>query len=118
VAGDRYVSEVPEPDILEHAIPVAIGKVVRWALVHPRDLDARRPVPDPDEPIRFIKRQRLQQDAIHDAENRGVGGDRKCQGQPGNDREAWAAAQRAHRPPDVCPQAFSHYARPPSCNTV
>jgi hypothetical protein len=75
----------PDSDVLEDTPFVAIGEVHRRRDVDGAVLesDSGRRVPHPDQFLRLRIRQRLDQDAIDDAEDRGVGADADGQGQEG-----------------------------------
>ncbi len=79
----------PDSDVLKDTSFVPIGEVHRR-----RDVDfavleshSRRRMPHPDQFLRLRIRQRFDQDAIDDAEDRGVGADADGQGQQGGRRE-------------------------------
>jgi len=84
------------------------------ALADLRLVHARRGVPDADQPIRLAERQRLQQDAVDDAEEGDVGTDADAQ------REEVVTKNRGDRtnPRDIRPRRaprksmILQYARP------
>ena len=77
------------PDVLERPALVAIGEIGGGRLVEQRDVHARAPCARRRPAVRLVERQRLQQHAIDDAEDRGVGADADAQRQHRDRRERW-----------------------------
>ena len=71
---------------------------------------------DPHQLLRIMKRQWLQQDGIHDAENRDIRANAKSENQDGNCREAWIASQRAECVAQVLQQYVERLK--PACLTM
>ena len=86
-AGDRHRAGVPQADVLEDAALLSVDEVGGRAVVQLRDAHTRRRVPDAHEPVGLGKRQRLQEHAVDDAENRGVRADAYRQRDQRDDRE-------------------------------
>ncbi len=58
-----------------------------------------------DNAIRFGKRQRAEEDAVDDGEDRGVCADAECEGQDGNDSKGWGFCQYTQAVPKVLPES-------------
>ena len=86
-AGNRSGAVVPQPDLFERPVLVPVGHVERRPLVHQVRLHPRRLVPDADQPLGLVVRQRLQQDAVDDAEQGGVRADADAERQHRHGRE-------------------------------
>ncbi len=69
--------------------------------------------PDTHESIGLGEGERLHEDAVHHAEDRGVGADAQSERQERRDGERWCAAELSQRVHDVASQ-FSHVVPPPS----
>ena len=67
-----------------------------------------RPVIDHDQLRRFAHGQRLEDQAVEDREERGVGADSQRQRQYGNDRDDGTGAQRAERVADIYGEQRGH----------
>ena len=76
----RDLLVVPHADLVEDLTQVAVGEMERWRLVDLVETEAGGRVPDPDERFRFVERKRLQEDAVDDAEDRGVRADAEREG--------------------------------------
>ena len=93
-AGDRDRRGVPEADVLEDAVLLAVGEVSGRPLVQQRDVHARRLMPHADQPLGLVERQGLEQDRVDDAEDRGVGPDADGQRHDGDGGEQRRAHER------------------------
>src|ERR1700690_670705 len=69
---------IVETHILKSAVLIPIGEVIRWSLVQLGDVYTRSRVPHAHQFIRLWIRQRLQQNAVDHAKNRGVCTNPKC----------------------------------------
>jgi hypothetical protein len=90
----------PDGDVGERLRVLAVGDVVRDGGIEIVDVDARCFLPETHEPIRPGKGQRAEQDAVDDAENRGVRADAQCQREQRREREQ----RRAHEPAGGVPR--------------
>jgi hypothetical protein len=108
-AGQRVLVGAVQRDPLERARSTQI--VVVESRCH---LDARRhvgargrgAVVQIDQPIRVGVRQRVQDDVMHDGEDRRVGADRQGQRQHGGQRERRTSRQPPRREHELLPHAF------------
>ena len=82
---DRHV--VPQADVLEDFAVLAICEISRRRLIHRTRGNAGRDVPHADEALGIGQWQWLQQDAVDDAENQGVGADGGGEGEGRGQRE-------------------------------
>ena len=62
---------------------------------------------DVDDPVRILVRKRLQQDAVHDAEDRGVETNAKAETQDGDGRETLGVPETTQRVPDILEEHHS-----------
>src|SRR4029079_3699327 len=72
------------------------------------EFQPRSVAPDIHESIGIRIRQRFQQDAVDDAEDRGDGSNAQRQGQCRDEGEPWLFPQPAQRQPDVIEQGAHH----------
>ena len=103
-ASDRNGATVPQPDVLEYTPLFSISEVVRRRHVQERDSQPRRGMPQPNEPVGIVERQRLEENAADDAEDGRVGADSERQGEDGDQGEHRRAKQAA----DYSPRCGSH----------
>src|SRR5215475_11334017 len=68
-----------------------IGHVIAERSVHIRDLDPGSGLPDADQPLRFVKGKRPEQDAVDDAENSRV----RADSQPKRDKRGQRKSRRS-----------------------
>ena len=95
-AGDAHGAGVPEPDILEGPAFLAIGEILKRRGAGAWQVDAGRGVVERDELVGARIRQRLQEHAFDDAEDRRIGADA--------DRERQHRDARKERHPREAPQ--------------
>src|SRR5262249_56659810 len=67
--GDRSGHVACKRDVLEGRRMLPIGHIIAERSVQIRDLDPGSGLPDADQPLRFVKGKRPEQDAVDDAEN-------------------------------------------------
>ncbi len=90
--GHRDLIVVPHPDLFERPPGVAVGEVECRRLVDLVEAEPGSGVPDADEPLRLLERKGLQEDAVNDAEDRGVRPDTEGEG-PDRDQGEQRGAQ-------------------------
>ncbi len=78
---------VPEADVLEHPAVLAVGEVQERRGAGPVDVDPWCGMIEGDELVGARVGQRLQEDALDDAEDRGIGADADGEGQGGHGGE-------------------------------
>jgi hypothetical protein len=105
-AEQRGDAPARDRHLLERAVLLLDVEVLPWRRPVLRDVDARRPQPQHDEPIRIGVGQRLQQQRVDDAEDRAVGADADRQRRDDDQRQRPAAAQR----PDGIAEILQHLA--------
>ena len=101
--GHLSESVAVRADILESRALFAVNEVEKWRDRQPRNIDARRLVPDPDQLLRMRVAQRLQQHPLHHAEHHRIRPDADCQGDERDRREEWGPSQ----PPEYLPELFA-----------
>jgi hypothetical protein len=89
--GHRDQGVVPQTDVFEGLVLLAVGEVGRGRLVHLIETGSRSGVPNAHQGLGILERQRLQQDTVDDAENGRVGPDtygERQHGDGGKERRA------------------------------
>ena len=94
-----------QADVLKDAALVAIREVLRRRHAELVDVEAGRNLLDADELVGVRVGQRLDQHAIDDAEDRGVGADAERQREHDGQREPWAPAHAAQRQAQIAARA-------------
>jgi hypothetical protein len=87
---------LPQPDVLERPALLAIREIEEGRGVEVRDVDAGCRVPEAHELVRVRVGQGLEEDAVEDAEDRGVGPDGDGQGRHRDRREQGRPDQPPH----------------------
>ena len=100
-AGDVEGIAVVDADVLECGVLLAINEIERGDHIQLGKIDAGGGVPDADQLLRMGIGKGLEQDAIDDAEDDGVGADADGQGEEGDGREHGSAAKPAHNLPEL-----------------
>jgi hypothetical protein len=93
--GHGHGRVVPHPDVVEGLPLVAVYEIGRGGLVQERDVHPGRGVPHADEAFRLVERQRLQQHAVDDAEDRRVRAEAEAERENGYGAEERRAEQPA-----------------------
>src|SRR5215510_2188065 len=90
-----------------------VGHIIAERSVHIRDIDPGSGLPDADQPLRFVKGKRLEQDAIDDAENSRVRTDSQPQRDKRSQRKSRRSRETAKRILQVT-NRIHHWAIPPA----
>src|SRR5262245_63273907 len=90
-----------------------IGHVIAERSIHIRDLDPGSGLPDADQPLRFVKWKRPEQDAVDDAENSRVRADSQPQRDKRGQRKSRRSRETAKRILQVTDR-IHHWAIPPA----
>src|SRR6185503_7408255 len=107
-SGDAGRAFEPQRDRLERRVVLAVGEIKSRRRSELGDSPTRRLVHQRDEPVRIRQRQRLQQDAVHHAEDR----DRRPDADPERQHRGQRESGRPEQPAQSLPQ-LSHRAAPP-----
>src|SRR5205823_6166294 len=98
---DAHSVAVPYTELLKRAILVTKGEVIGGREIQILNGDPRRLLPDADQLLRIGVWQRLQQNAVDDAEDGGVGTDSNSDREYGQKSEHRRAKQSAENAPEL-----------------
>ena len=101
----------PQRDGLERRVVLTVGEIKRRRRSELGSSDARRLMHERDEPVRIGERQRLQQNAVDDAEDRDRRADAYAKREHGRQREGRASPQAAQTETEVLDNALKPWPR-------
>src|SRR5215475_3439290 len=111
--GDRSGHVACKRDVLKGRRMLPIGHIIAERSVQIRDLDPRSGLPYADQPLRFVKGKRPEQDAVDDAENSRVRADSQPQRDKPGQRKSRRSRETATRILQVTDR-IHHWAIPPA----